>query len=197
MARESMVPTGNVTRRVVVGTGDRAVEVVVIRVGGPHRPRRGLAVTCLGAVVAIMALVWVGSSLRGSNVSVMSSSLSRGAPFVTPSSTVATTTTAISSTTVDPPADPVGSDGVPVAIESVAPIDASSAGATVAPAIEEPTTTTVAPAPKKRARKRSATTTTVAPAPPVPAPAGNVADLPASEPPPFAAPPDEIAPPAP
>lgn len=148
------------------GSLRRDGDVLVINVDEVPSRRRAAALA-LVAVVAIGVLVWVGSALRGEDVTVMSSSITRSDPF-----TAETTSTAVPSTTEDPatttpqPIDAVGTDtSVPptqatdttlpevVAVEPVAPVDAAS-----------PTTTVKAPARKRRTT--SPTTTAPEPLPP-------------------------------
>lgn len=169
--RDHAVPSSRAPIPKLRGSVRRDGDVLVINVDGPPSRRRAGAMV-LAAVVAIGALVWVGSALRGEDVTVMSSSVTRADPF-----TVDTSSTEASTTTVDPGTTTT----IPQPINTVEP-DASetSVPATTLPGTNPPAVVTVespvepvspsttAPkaTPKKKKRSTSPSTTAPEPFPP-------------------------------
>jgi len=151
------------------GSIRRDGDVLVINVDeAPTRRRSALMV--VAAAVAIGALVWVGSVLRGDDVTVMSSSVTRTDPFTAePTSTSAPTDDSIDTTTTLPvPIDDASADSTPVdTTPTTVPTEIAQpdlpAVVTVVPPIAPASPSTTTPTRKK---KKKATTTTVAPLPP-------------------------------
>lgn len=141
----------------------REGDVLVINVDGAPTRRRSLVMLAV-AVVAISALVWVGSIIQGDDVTVLSSSVTRSDPFgADTSSTGAPSTSVVLDTTTTLPIPIDAADSVP---DTTVPAELAQsdlpAVLTVVPPVPPVTPTTTAPARKKK----KSTTTTPAPFPP-------------------------------